>query len=153
MRQKPVRIIRPLHGIRRIAWRPDHDTELAVVSLQEGLATGTTFGLSQTSGSFGSSSSLASRNIDLHSVEEEESRVEVWDVRRGYVAKYLLSKPSNSAVTREKGVVQDISWADEGALQSCSSNGAFEQHDIRNNLRPLSYLPRQAGGWNAVGEL
>lgn len=132
----PTHTLHTLHGIRRTAWRPDHPTELAVVSVSEGAVGGSTIQNTNITGG-------AISDVD------EESRLEIWDVRRGHVAKYLLA---SAARPGEVGVIQDISWADDGALQACYSNGCFVQHDLRRHWRPLDDIPRQPGSWNVDNE-
>lgn len=81
----------------------------------------------------------------------EESRLEVWDVRRGHLSKFLLGKAPRHTEAGG-GTVTEISWADGGSLQATYSNGAFVQHDIRQHFRPLDHLPKQVVAWSSRGE-
>ncbi len=141
----PYHIIYAPHPVRRIAWRPDHDTEIAVVSTRSGL-------------SDVASPSPSDRRSDITDstaeiVHEDESRLEIWDVRRSYVAKYILGQAARFGPT---GAASDILWADGShgqALQACYASGAFVQFDTRHHRRPLDYVPRQALCWGNKGEL
>jgi hypothetical protein len=137
----PYHTIHTPHPVRRLAWRPGHDTEIAVVSIPTTAPTG------------GSSTPMQeTKNLedDTSPAQTDESRLEVWDVRRGHVAKYILGKASRFG---ETGAVTDLIWPDGDAIQTCYSNGAIAQHDIRSHIRPLDHIPRQAIGWSPQGEL
>jgi hypothetical protein len=136
----PYHTIFTPHPVRRLAWRPGHDTEIAVVSIP----TTTTFGTS-------CKTMQESQNNEEGTASEQmdESRLEVWDVRRGHVAKFILGKASRFG---ETGAVTDLIWPDGYAVQTCYSNGAIVQHDIRSHIRPLEHMPRQAIAWSPQGE-
>ncbi|EPQ54919.1 WD40 repeat-like protein [Gloeophyllum trabeum ATCC 11539] len=70
--------------------------------------------------------------------------VDVWDVRRGWVAKW--------AVAESEGAT-DIAWRDSHALWAHHASGAFAQLDVRNATRPLDAVPRAALSWHARGAL
>ncbi|EJF60586.1 hypothetical protein DICSQDRAFT_87772 [Dichomitus squalens LYAD-421 SS1] len=73
--------------------------------------------------------------------------VEIWDVRRGYVAKWVVS---GSAI--ESGVT-DIDFADSHALWALHQSGTFSQLDLRQSKRPLDAIPRTAVSWNTSGSI
>lgn len=136
----PYHTIHTPHPVRRLAWRPGHDTEIAVVSIPATVASAAV-----------STPVQEPKALDNDSIPEQidESRLEVWDVRRGHVAKYILGKASRFG---ETGAVTDLIWPDGDAVQTCYSNGAVVQHDIRSHFRPLDYVPRQAVAWSPQGE-
>jgi hypothetical protein len=142
---EPSHVIFAAHPVRRVAWRPNHDTEIAVVSTQAGIS---------------DIAQPADRNHEPGPTDsseepamEAESRLEVWDVRRSYVAKYILGLATRFVAA---GAATDIAWADGSqgqALQACYSVGAFVQFDMRHHHRPLDIVPRQAMSWGGPGEL
>jgi hypothetical protein len=141
----PVHVIQVPYPVRRIAWRPGHSTEIAVLSSPD----------SATPKRPPSMTDIVTSITEMNEVEDvttiEEARLEIWDVRRGYLPKYLLGKaPRHSEVGG--GAVTEISWADGGALQTTYSNGSFVQHDVRQHFRPLDHLPKQVIGCSPRGE-
>ncbi len=136
---EPQHIVFPSHPVHRLAWRPGHETEIAVISIRAGMGTAGTGQLTEDAANEDST--------------EAESRVEVWDVRRSYIAKYVLGQAARYG---NLGAVTDVLWADctqGGALQACYSGGTFAQMDMRLHRRPLDDVPRQALSWGASGEL
>lgn len=132
-----------MHPVKRISWRPGqgHETEIAVLSGSEG---GTTLG--------GTESDTASITEGGTTDRSEESRLELWDVRRGNVAKYLLGRYGR-AKQDLTGSMVDIAWDVDGqAIRSCYSGGAFVQDDVRNHHILLDNVPKQSIAWSARGE-
>ncbi|KAI0263800.1 hypothetical protein BC834DRAFT_1042684 [Gloeopeniophorella convolvens] len=131
--------------VRRVRWRPGYECELAVVSNAE-------FGT-------GSMSDMGdSGGVDGVLEEEPEAvpvkrrtdvgdAVEIWDVRRGYIAKWLVG---GSAI---EGGVTDVEFRDSHALWAQHSSGTFAQLDLRNSYRPLDAVPRLATAWDVSGSL
>jgi hypothetical protein len=142
---QPFHVIQAPHPVRRIAWRPGHDTEIAVLSSPD----------NSTIKNQGPMSELIDPGLDSLEADDltqsDEARLEIWDVRRGHIPKYLLGKAPRHTEAGG-GVVTDISWPEEGAIQSTYSNGAFVQHDVRQHFRPLDHLPKQVIGWSPRGE-
>lgn len=133
---QPVHSLHTPHPLRRVAWRPGHDTELAVVSLmQPAGGSGSGFILD----GIDASSSGGSASAD------DDSRIEIWDVRREYIGKYVLAGGDGATV--------DLAWDDDLSLQALYHNGSFVQHDIRTRSLPLDNVPRQAVSWDAHGEV
>ncbi|KAI0093423.1 hypothetical protein BDY19DRAFT_923627 [Irpex rosettiformis] len=149
--------------IRRVAWRPGYDCELAITSYQD-LAANTQSNPSfdATTSSLGliSSSPRASFLSQMMSGEEPKSEsstppndsngghpIEIWDVRRGYVAKWTVR---GSAV---EGGVTDIAFADSHTLWAQHFSGTFQQLDLRYSTRALDAIPRLAVSWDPTGSL
>jgi WD repeat-containing protein 24 len=141
----PHHIIFAPHPVRRIAWRPNHDTEIAVVSTRSGI--------SDVASPCDRKCETVTADSNDGMTDEDESRLEIWDVRRSYVAKYTLGQAARFGAN---GAASDILWADGShgqALQACYSNGAFIQIDTQHHRRPLDFVPRQALCWGNKGEL
>jgi hypothetical protein len=123
----PSHILHTAYPIRHIAWRPSHETELAVIPLCQPLAASCADSLPHTT------------------PEESENAIEVWDVRREFIPKYALPTLD--------GLAMDVRWNGEGAMVACHENGGFGQLDIRNRSLPLESVPRQVMGWSVKGEM
>ncbi|KAI9433933.1 hypothetical protein H4582DRAFT_2112706 [Lactarius indigo] len=115
--------------IRRVRWRPGYECEIAVACR--------TCVMSQ----------VWPRTVDLEKPEVAIPKrradmgyaVEIWDVRRGYIAKWLVG---GSAI---EGGVTDIDFRDSHALWAQHSSGTFAQLDLRNSYRPLDAVPPFCG--------
>lgn len=145
MSSRPYHVISAPHPVRRVAWRPSRPTEIAVVSIKEGMAQNQMPATTQPNARPESLTAAES----LHD-EDEESRLEIWDVRRGYIPKFVLG---SAARFGSSGIIVDAAWQDGDGLVTCYSNGALVQHDLRKRFRPLDTMPRQAISWNAQGEV
>ncbi|OCF34320.1 hypothetical protein I316_03834 [Kwoniella heveanensis BCC8398] len=141
----PLHTIHTSHPVRRIAWRPNHPTELLVVPLIQPL----------TSSDPGLSTNLASVSLaapdPTPSTLEEDAHLEIWHVRRHYVAKYALPT--------QDGVAIDVSWSNgDDNLVACFQNGGFAQMEVKGKLGvgglplPLDQVPRQVVSWSPKGE-
>lgn len=83
----------------------------------------------------------------------DADRIEIWDVRRNWVAKYVLG----DAVA--DGPVTELVWPSGGArtaspgsaLWVAYTSGTFAQHDLRNIFRPLDSIPRSGVTWETRG--
>ncbi|TFK63945.1 WD40 repeat-like protein [Pluteus cervinus] len=73
--------------------------------------------------------------------------VEIWDVRRGWIAKWAI--PGSSV----EGGVTDVAFRDAHSLWAQHSSGTFSQVDLRETVRPLDAIPRSAVSWDASGSL
>ncbi|KAL4244097.1 GATOR2 complex protein WDR24 [Abortiporus biennis] len=158
--------------VRRVIWRPGvaYECELAVVSNTEFAASGPVDSASPSvlSSPHMSSTALPSivdphhsqfqglgpedprQNHSLHSPSgknEMGDPVEVWDVRRGYVAKWLVR---GSAV---EGGVTDVAFPDPYSMWAQHVSGSFSQFDMRQTARPIDAMPRFAATWDAAGSL
>lgn len=127
----PVHVLHAAHPLRRVAWRPKHQTELVLVPLNQPFATS------------GTIDHGVSPGIEAYAADED-GHLEIWDVRRHYVAKY--------AVPSQDGTGVDAVWADDQTIVACFQAGGFAQCDLRHNTVPLDQIPRQVMAWNAQGE-
>lgn len=146
MLNRPYHVIHAPHPVRRIMWRPEHPTEIAVVSIRDSLVSASSAGMQANA-----HTDVLTDDEDTGLInDDEESRLEIWDVRRGFVPKYVLG---TAARFGNSGIIMDLAWEDKDTLATCHSNGSFVLHDARRHFRPLDTLPRQALSWNAQGDL
>ncbi|CAE7090273.1 unnamed protein product [Rhizoctonia solani] len=205
MATQPIHTLHTTHAVKQVAWRPGHETELAVVHLTPGIS-------SQKTGVLGSTTSLAGidMNLQIHAhgtktpmlssspashfiargpshrqralshsenlitsnsvdnlvqlgtisqnsqtvgYDGDADRIEVWDVRRNWVAKYVLGD------SVADGPVTELVWpngssrtaAPGSALWVAYNSGNFAQHDMRNVFRPLDSIPRSGVTWETRG--
>lgn len=186
----PTYHLRAAFPVRRVLWRPGYECELAIVSNAE-FGTGASMdvpfsnagGVSPLGVGSGLTSAISSPLIpaatiniidDANSQEERGNSatrndgsdpIEIWDVRRGYMAKWVVSQ---SAV--EGGVsgtpliivlypalipatLKDMVFADSHAVWAQHSSGTFSQLDLRQSIKPLDNVPRAAASWDASGSL
>lgn len=166
---QPAYTLRTSYPVRRVAWRPGYDCELAIVSNTDlGSTTDMHNPTASPSTAVGSAPGLfstmsspllgaTSLNIiqSISSIEDGSQAgssnvndpVEIWDVRRGYIAKWSV----NDAVG--EGGVTDVAFADSHAMWAQHSTGAFSQLDLRYSHKPLDAIPRVAATWDAAGSL
>lgn len=131
--------------IRRVRWRPGYECEIAVASNAE-IGACAVSDLSDCG---------VAEDVDLEKPEVATPKrradmgyaVEIWDVRRGYIAKWLVG---GSAI---EGGVTDIDFRDSHALWTQHSSGTFAQLDLRNSYRPLDAVPRLAASWSVTHSL
>ncbi|KAG8956023.1 GTP-binding protein Rho1 [Tulasnella sp. 424] len=116
--QKPPHVLHTAEKVKKLAWRPGHDCEVAIVPQTPGL------------------SADGGETADA-------DRIEIWDVRRPWLPKYVLEGGEGSVV----GMV----WAGPDVLWATYSNGSLVQHDLRECYRPLDSLPRSALAWDPSG--
>lgn len=155
------------HPVRRIAWRPDHPTELLVIPLTQPLSSSNSLdpalpapppptppppphSLSVSSAST-NKFNISTTTPDETTMDDDSARLEIWHVRRHYIAKY--------AIPSQDGVAVDASWRGSAGLVVTFQNGGFAQLDIPRKLNsgllplPLDQIPRQIAGWSAKGDL
>ncbi|KAG8968972.1 hypothetical protein FRC03_005238 [Tulasnella sp. 419] len=126
--QTPIHTLHTTERVKRVTWRPGHDCEIAVVP--------------QTS--MISPAGTSANTEDLGFLAEAD-RIEIWDVRRGWIPKYILENG--------EGAVSDVVWGDGGALWAFYKNGSFVQHDLRDCVRPLDTLARNSISWDVTGSI
>ncbi|KAI0317396.1 hypothetical protein OF83DRAFT_146560 [Amylostereum chailletii] len=133
--------------VRRVLWRPGYECEVAVVSNAE-------FGnqdMSEGAAAPAPADASAPPPIEAERAPKRPSDmgdpVEIWDVRRGYIAKWNVQ---GSAV---EGGVTDVAFRDSHALWAQHSSGSFSQLDLRHASRPIDAVPRVATTWDAAGSL
>lgn len=121
----PLHTLHTAYPLRRVSWRPSKATELAIVPLTQPLG--------------------STPDSDEPSADDD-AHIEIWDVRRHYIAKYALSTSDGTAV--------DVAWGDNAStLVTAFQNGVMAQLDMRDRSLPLEAIPRQLVAWNAHGEL
>lgn len=134
----PVHTLHTGFPLRRVAWRPGHDTELAIVPLAPQSSSS-----SPMDGATGTKPSRAEN--ESHSIDDD-AHIEIWDVRRHYIAKYAMASGEGTAIA--------IEWSDEDTFVSAFQNGGFVQIGIKSQKAlPLDNIPRQVMAWNSRGEL
>ncbi|KAF8813412.1 hypothetical protein BYT27DRAFT_7158298 [Phlegmacium glaucopus] len=175
---RPTYTLHPSFAIRRVAWRPGYQCEIALVSSTE-FATGPSDSSQASPGSnpsglltrAGSSSGLDSvfrgpsglesiyavkDKLNVPTVLEPKSltlasgvgdSVEIWDVRRGWIAKWSVA---GSAV---EGGISDIAFGDSHAIWAQHASGSFSQIDLRDATKPLDAIPRVAATWEVTGSI
>ncbi|KAI1785177.1 hypothetical protein LXA43DRAFT_929347 [Ganoderma leucocontextum] len=158
----PTYTLHTAFPVRRVLFRPGYECELAIVSNAD-FGTGTEFGHGAPSpGSAGLPAAVTPRGVAAHldasgsegtitpesrSKNEGSDPVEIWDVRRGYIAKWVVN---GSAVD---GGVTDIDFADSHALWALHQSGTFSQLDLRQCRKPLDAIARSAVSWNTSGSI
>ncbi|BEI90469.1 uncharacterized protein CcaverHIS019_0305390 [Cutaneotrichosporon cavernicola] len=128
-------ILHTTYAVRGVDWRPSHSTELVVVPWDQLAATA----------SPDSNRPEASPSLPL----ESEQSLEVWDVRRHYIAKYALPGHDSTAIA--------ASWVDEDSVVACYQNGGLIQIDLNSRAAPktipLETIPRQVVAFSCKGEV
>ncbi|KAH9481800.1 GATOR complex protein WDR24 [Psilocybe cubensis] len=168
---KPTYTLHPSFAVRRLAWRPGYECEIAVVSTTE-------FATSSVDSSNAGSSGLLTRTGSGHgldhimrgalpesiypskdkmgvqtdvkassSIPSVGDAVEIWDARRGWLAKWSVR---GSAV---EGGVTDITFGDSHAIWAQHTSGSFSQIDLRDATKPIDAIPRVATTWEATGSM
>ncbi|VDB85195.1 unnamed protein product [Peniophora sp. CBMAI 1063] len=157
------------YPVRHARWRPGYECELALVSNAGfgGLGQERDSGASETGGTVtpdvgvgvgggGGGAISSSPEIEITAGREERRAaesgfgsdpVEIWDVRRGWLAKWVL--PGSTI----EGGVTDIAFRDSHALWAQHTSGAFSQLDLRHAYRPIDGVPRSSASWDAAGTL
>ncbi|CUA76407.1 WD repeat-containing protein 59 [Rhizoctonia solani] len=202
---QPIHTLHTTHGVRQVAWRPGHETELAVVHLTSGISSQKTGILGSTTSLVGIDMSLqihghgtktpmlssspashfiargpshrqralshsenlissnsvdnlvqlgtTSQNTQAVAYDGDADRIEIWDVRRNWVAKYVVGD------SVADGPVTELVWPNSGSrtaapgstLWVAYNSGTFAQHDARNVFRPLDSIPRSGLTWESRG--
>nr|XP_019043442.1 hypothetical protein I302_08019 [Kwoniella bestiolae CBS 10118]OCF22372.1 hypothetical protein I302_08019 [Kwoniella bestiolae CBS 10118] len=144
----PVHSLHTAYPVRKVAWRPDHPIELVVVPLIQPI-TSSDPTLSPNPSSVTLSSESDSAN---HANVDEDAHLEIWHVRRHYIAKYAIPTQDGGAV--------DVAWANgDDNLVACFQNGGFAQMEVKGQSGvgslplPLDQVPRQLVGWSPRGEM
>ncbi|KZV67776.1 hypothetical protein PENSPDRAFT_610968 [Peniophora sp. CONT] len=153
MASMPTYTLAAPYPVRHARWRPGYECELALVSNagfggfgQE--AASEAGSVTPDAGSISSSPEVeVTAHAAAHRTVENGDPVEIWDVRRGYLAKWIL--PGSSI----EGGVTDIAFRDSHALWAQHTSGAFSQLDLRNAYRPIDGIPRSSASWDAAGTL
>jgi WD repeat-containing protein 24 len=159
--ERPSYTIHPSFPVRCVHWRPEYESELVIVSNAEY--------------SRGSNEELESRkdlewNVRATGDMSNASRpcvgdaLEIWDVRRAWVAKWeVLGSAVEGGFTGYLSFLLvgftpyifpvDIAFADSHAIWAQHRSGTFSQFDLRETVRPLDAVPRVAVAWMPSGTL
>ncbi|KAJ7046897.1 hypothetical protein C8F04DRAFT_938106 [Mycena alexandri] len=168
---KPTYTLHPSFPVRRVLWRPGYECEVAVVSNAhaefgsgnfsdlEGPVPGPTYASalavgSARAGNVPTSNALGSMAAGPGKEGRERGSgsgigdaVEIWDARRGWIAKWTVRGSSI------EGGVTDIAFRDSHAIWATHSSGMFSQIDLREASKPIDSIPRMAAAWEASGSL
>ncbi|TFK20632.1 WD40 repeat-like protein [Coprinopsis marcescibilis] len=169
---KPTYTLHPSFPVRRVSWRPGYECELAVVSNEEfavppletqpsntptstqsqGLLSrvGSGLGLDVMIKGFNSDFQYATVSGEAqptHSTSYAADAIEIWDVRREWVAKWSVNGTSLD------GSISDIAFGDSHALWAQHSSGTFSQFDLRETSKPIDSISRVSGTWGPRGSL
>ncbi|KAH6910780.1 hypothetical protein BKA70DRAFT_1271501 [Coprinopsis sp. MPI-PUGE-AT-0042] len=171
MVNKPTYTLHPSYPVKRVAWRPGYECELAVVSNEElsvpgmdshpSLPPPTPGLLSRVGSGLGLDSMLRNLNYDGYTAASMEGRVdrqnrqaapagetiELWDVRREYVAKWSVSGSS------AEGSISDAAFGDSHTIWAQHSSGSFTQFDLRESTKPMDAINRVSTTWNPNGSV
>ena len=133
----PVHTLHTAYPIRRVQWRPKHDTELAIIPYSQPLS------------SVSVDPTIASipQGLDAHQYQaDDDAHIEVWDVRRHYIAKYAIETHDGAAIA--------LNWSDEDTIVTAFQNGTFAQSSIKaQKTLPVETIPRNITAWNVRGEM
>ncbi|KAJ7940535.1 hypothetical protein B0H13DRAFT_2396675 [Mycena leptocephala] len=162
---KPTYTLHPSFPVRRVLWRPGYECEIAVVSNANaefgsgnfselaGPTPGPTYASalgigSARTGSVSTPNLLASNAIGSSKDARERGgsgigdAVEIWDARRGWIAKWTV-----------RLTCSDIAFRDSHAIWATHASGMFSQIDLREATKPIDAIPRVAAAWEASGSL
>ncbi|KAF9020966.1 hypothetical protein BDZ89DRAFT_1201771 [Hymenopellis radicata] len=145
---KPAYTLHPSFPVRQVLWRPGYDCELAIVSNSE-FTTGSNPDMNAPLHRSGSAIELTAANDRKASLSSSSigDPIEIWDVRRGWIAKWSVT---GSAV---EGGVTGMTFGDSHAIWTQHSSGMFSQIDLRDSGKPLDSVPRVSATWEASGSL
>ncbi len=89
---KPTYTLHPSFPVRQVLWRPDYDCELAIVSNSE-FTTGSNPDMNAPLHRSGSAIELTAANDRKASLSGSSTGdpIEIWDVRRGWIAKWSVT--------------------------------------------------------------
>jgi hypothetical protein len=164
---KPTYTLHPSFPVRRVLWRPEYECELAIVSNHE-------YGANS-----GAAGDVSADLLDVGVRGEgglargRGDAVEIWDVRRGWIAKWavggsameggvagefvILPFPHMVLFLNREGVLTgdiiDIAFADPHTIWAQHSSGTFSQLDLRHSFKPIDAIPRTSVTWEAGGSL
>ncbi|KAG2341601.1 hypothetical protein BDR05DRAFT_888115 [Suillus weaverae] len=142
---QPTYILHPSFPVRRVLWRPEFPSEIAIVSNEDfGGGSGNELlaspRLQSATPAFINASNSVTKDKDPKG--NGADAVEIWDVRRGWIAKWTVEASSS------EGGVTDAIFRDSHALLVQHASGTFAQVDLRRSVRPIDAVPRVALSWN-----
>ncbi|KJA20557.1 hypothetical protein HYPSUDRAFT_216934 [Hypholoma sublateritium FD-334 SS-4] len=145
---KPTYTLRSAYPIRRIAWRPGYECEIAIVSNND--YSTHTLDAPGSSLSGGLTPGLDAMKV-VDPIKDKASSsgdaIEIWDVRRGWIAKWRVSGSASD------GGATDITFNGEHVLWAQHASGTFSQLDLRNVTKPIDTIPRAAATWDVTGSM
>lgn len=138
----PLHVLHTPYPLRRVAWRPNHDTELAIVPLTNSLSASMT--------SLDPSISSIPQGLGSHpTTNDTDAHIEIWDVRRHHISKYT--------VPTQEGPSVGLNFVDQNTFVAAFQNGTFAQVDLdqreMEKRLPLDTIPRQVMCWNIRGDM
>jgi WD repeat-containing protein 24 len=158
---RPSYTLHPSFPVRRVYWRPEYESELAIVSNAKYAR--------------GSDEELVNRKDMEWNARAAEGisntlcpcvgdALEIWDVRRAWVAKWEVRGSAveggftgcfcPSPVHFQSYVFSvDVAFADSHAIWAQHRSGTFSQFDLRETVKPLDAIPRVAIAWKPSGTL
>lgn len=142
---QPTYTLHSSFPVRRVLWRPEFPSEIALVSNEDfGGGSGSELlaspRLQSATPAFINASSSVTKDKDPKS--NGADAVEIWDVRRGWIAKWTVE------VSMSEGGVTDAIFRDSHGLWVQHASGTFAQVDLRRSVRPIDAVPRVALSWN-----
>ncbi|KAG1883918.1 hypothetical protein F4604DRAFT_1648655 [Suillus subluteus] len=142
---QPTYTLHPSFPVRRVLWRPEFPSEIALVSNEDfGGGSGSELlaspRLQSATPAFINASNSVTKDKDPKG--NGADTVEIWDVRRGWIAKWTVEASSS------EGGVTDAIFRDSHALWVQHASGTFAQVDLRRSVRPIDAVPRMALSWN-----
>ncbi|KAF8334603.1 uncharacterized protein EI90DRAFT_3288120 [Cantharellus anzutake] len=140
----PVHTLHAPHPIKKVKWRPNNPTEIAVVPRTVGISP---LGIIPSDPNLPGkeAANIAARFAPGTRADyvEDPDRVEVWDVRRQHISKYVL--------LGSEGACAAVLWTDSDSLCAVYQNGAFTRHDVQHSYTPIDRVPRHSMAWDAMG--
>ncbi|KAG6908862.1 hypothetical protein DXG01_002936 [Tephrocybe rancida] len=143
---KPTYTLHPSFPVRRVAWRPTYECELAVVSNAE-FSSGSNPDLVQNNAIGAGGTGENEKHGSDNKTSLGGDAVEIWDVRRSWIPKWSVT---GSAV---EGGVTDLAFSNPDAIWTQSSSGTFAQIDLRNCIKPLDAITSTVTTWESSGSL
>ena len=102
-------------------------------------------------------------NKGIASVPTVDDTIEIWDVRRGWAAKWSIrGSGTDGSLTGSHSprpgfntldMHADVDFSDSHAIWALQSSGTFSQFDLRDASKPIASVPRVALTWEASGTL
>lgn len=100
----------------------------------------------------------------LGATEIEREQFEIWDVRRGWIAKWSV-EGTEGGITGQttynldcflfivEFILVDFTFLDSHTLWSHNLSGSFSQIDLSRSSKPLDEIQRSAIAWDGTGRL
>lgn len=156
--------LHPSFPVRRVIWRPGYECEVALVSNEE-FSTGSGDGLGTSPIDDAGGGGAFDTGGDKANGKGSGDAVEIWDVRRGWIAKWTVAgsaieggvtgklSPRLPFLRAQFYIVSDVEFGDSHTLWAQHTSGTFSQLDLRASHKPLDAIPRTSVTWEAGGAL